>query len=302
MKSTIFVIENAQDIQSLLDAWEGAPEQASALVVGDAQLAATAAGIFGDICLIDASGKLAESYAESAAALVCDQDLQLVLGAARPASRGIIGKVAVRKGAAFVSGVTAISAGGSMAKVTRSVYDDFIEVDEASWPVCGLLDSMAACGDAPAGQGSATVEAIQAEANECLVSLGVSEVAASEVETARYVVGVGFGAHAPEAFQAAQDLAQVLDAKIGPSMNIVENTTLMPGARYIGISGIRIAPKLYVALGISGAIQHLVGIRNAETVVVVNKDPKAKFFYHANYGIVGKVEEIAPALVRALEA
>ena len=74
----------------------------------------------------------------------------------------------------------------------------------------------------------------------------------------------------------------------------------MPGKRYIGLSGMTIAPKLYMACGINGAYQHLVGVRNAGCTVVINKDAKAKFFDHVDYGIVGSLEEVAPALVRAL--
>lgn len=76
----------------------------------------------------------------------------------------------------------------------------------------------------------------------------------------------------------------------------------MPEERCIGISGVSIAPKLYVALGASGTAQHLAGLRNAGTIVVVNNDPKAKFFDHADYGIVGTVKEVAPAIARALSA
>ena len=129
---------------------------------------------------------------------------------------------------------------------------------------------------------------------------GESAIEASAEESAERVVAAGFGARTPEAFAAVQSLAGALDAELGASMNLVENTTLMPGKRYIGLSGMIIAPRLYVACGISGAYQHLVGVRNAGCTVVINKDPKAKFFDHADFGIVGSMEDVAPAIVRAL--
>jgi electron transfer flavoprotein alpha subunit len=119
---------------------------------------------------------------------------------------------------------------------------------------------------------------------------------AVDLSQAEVIVAVGRGIKAPENIELAKKLAEALGAEIGASRPICDSGWL-PMDRQIGSSGQTVAPKLYVALGISGAIQHQVGMKGARTVVAINKDKEAPIFEIATYGVVGDLFEIVPPLV-----
>ena len=124
--------------------------------------------------------------------------------------------------------------------------------------------------------------------------------AAVDLSQAERIVAVGRGIKSQENLGIAEKLARALGAELAASRPICDNGWL-PMERQIGSSGQTVAPKLYVALGISGAIQHLVGMKGARTIVAINKDADAPIFEVADYGIVGDLFEIAPALTTELE-
>ncbi|HUY13988.1 MAG TPA: electron transfer flavoprotein subunit alpha/FixB family protein [Terriglobia bacterium] len=123
---------------------------------------------------------------------------------------------------------------------------------------------------------------------------------AVDLTQAELIVAVGRGIKAPENLDLAKRLAEALGAEMGASRPICDSGWL-PMDRQVGSSGQTVAPKLYLALGISGAIQHQVGMKGARTVVAVNKDKEAPIFEVATYGIVGDLFEIVPPLIEELK-
>jgi electron transfer flavoprotein alpha subunit len=123
---------------------------------------------------------------------------------------------------------------------------------------------------------------------------------AVDLTQAGIIVAVGRGIKAPENLDLAKQLAAAMGAEIGASRPICDNGWL-PMDRQIGSSGQTVAPKLYVALGISGAIQHMVGMKGSHTVVAINKDKEAPIFEVATYGIVGDLFEVVPPLVEEIK-
>jgi electron transfer flavoprotein alpha subunit len=123
---------------------------------------------------------------------------------------------------------------------------------------------------------------------------------AVDLGQAERIVAVGRGIKSQENIPLAEKLAKAMDAEVAASRPICDNGWL-PMERQIGSSGQTVAPKLYVALGISGAIQHLVGMKGSRTIVAINKDAEAPIFEVADYGIVGDLFEIAPAIITELE-
>jgi len=123
---------------------------------------------------------------------------------------------------------------------------------------------------------------------------------AVDLGQAERIVAVGRGIKSQENIALAEKLATAMGAEVAASRPICDNGWL-PMERQIGSSGQTVAPKLYVALGISGAIQHLVGMKGSRTIVAINKDAEAPIFEVADYGIVGDLFEIAPAIIAELE-
>jgi electron transfer flavoprotein alpha subunit len=123
---------------------------------------------------------------------------------------------------------------------------------------------------------------------------------AVDLTQAPLIVAIGRGIKAPENIPQAEALAKAIGGEIAASRPICDEGWL-PMERQIGSSGQTVAPKLYLALGISGAIQHVVGMKGARTIVAINKDANAPIFEIADYGVVGDIFEIMPALTEALE-
>lgn len=120
------------------------------------------------------------------------------------------------------------------------------------------------------------------------------------LKTASLVVGGGRGVGSAEGFQILEELADCLGGVVGGS-RVVTNNGWRPHTHQVGLTGNRIAPKLYIACGISGAIQHLVGCKGAKQILVINVDKEAPFFAKADYGVVGDLHEVVPALIEEIK-
>ncbi len=123
---------------------------------------------------------------------------------------------------------------------------------------------------------------------------------AVDLSQADRIVSVGRGIKGQEHIALAKQLAEALGAELAASRPICDAGWL-PMERQVGSSGQTVAPKLYLALGISGAIQHVVGMKGARTIVAINKDAEAPIFEIADYGIAGDLFEIVPAMIAALK-
>lgn len=123
----------------------------------------------------------------------------------------------------------------------------------------------------------------------------------TDLSQARIIVAVGRGIKTPENIALAKKLADLLGAELAATRAVCDEGWL-PIDRQVGSSGQTVAPALYIALGISGAVQHLVGMKSAETIVAINRDANAPIFKVADYGIVGDLFQVVPALIASLEA
>jgi len=176
----------------------------------------------------------------------------------------------------------------------------FVKVNTAVKVVAVVPNSFGAA----KSEGAAVVEAIQLEAATSRVS--VKEVTRQQGDVAplpeaELVVSAGRGMKGPENWGIIEDLATALGATTACSRPVAD-VHWRPHHEHVGQTGVAIRPNLYIAIGISGAIQHLAGVNQSKCIVVINKDPEAPFFKAADYGIVGDLFEIVPKLTEAIKA
>jgi electron transfer flavoprotein alpha subunit len=151
--------------------------------------------------------------------------------------------------------------------------------------------------------GTATVSQLDLHPDLSKVTItGVQKVEGEVPLTeAEIVVSGGRGLKGPENWNLITDLAHVLHGAVACSRPVADDGW-RPHHEHVGQTGIQIAPNLYIAIGISGAIQHLGGVNRSKTIVVINKDPEAPFFKAADYGIIGDAFEVVPRLTEAIKA
>ena len=153
-----------------------------------------------------------------------------------------------------------------------------------------------------AGGGTAEVTAFTATADAAKVKVANTTKASGEIllTEAEVVVSAGRGMKGPENWGMVEELAKVLHAATACSRPVAD-AHWRPHNEHVGQTGIAIAPNLYIAIGISGAIQHLAGVNRSKVIVVINKDPEAPFFKAADYGIVGDAFEVLPKFIAAVK-
>jgi len=214
-------------------------------------------------------------------------------------------KVAARLGREVVGDVIRYKNNGGQLVLTRRIFLGKLDADVTiggDAPYFITFQSGAFRGE-NAAKGSAAVETMDVQVGDIRMTPEepFQEAKASvDLTKSDIIVAVGRGIKSQENIAVAQQLADALGADLAASRPICDNEWL-PIDRQIGSSGQTVAPKVYIALGISGAIQHIVGMKNAGTIVAVNKDAEAPIFDIADYGIVGDLFEAVPVMIEQIK-
>jgi len=216
--------------------------------------------------------------------------------------KSLLGRLAVRLEAGSVSGVNAVPEVNGAFRVKKPVFSGKAF---ATYQVDTPVKVLSLMGNAiqPAEVGDAAgVEAIELDPPAGRVK--VRDVHRVEgrvpLPEAELVVSGGRGLKGPENWGLVEDLAELLGATTACSRPVAD-VGWRPHHEHVGQTGIAIRPNLYIAIGISGAIQHLAGVNNSKTIVVINKDPEAPFFKAADYGVVGDLFDVVPRLKEAIK-
>ena len=257
----------------------------------------------------DALGEYtADGYVLAAAALIEQEKPALVFLPHTYQTRDYAPALAARLKRALVTDVTGVRKQDGGPVYTRPVFQGKLNADVApagpaphivTFQIGAYRADAAARGASAAPVRKASVDIDASRIRQRPEAPFKEAKQAVDLSQAERIVAVGRGIKGQENLKLAEQLAQAMGAEIAASRPICDSGWL-PMDRQIGSSGQTVAPKLYVALGISGAIQHLVGMKGSRTIVAINKDPEAPIFEIADYGIVGDLFEVVPAMVAEL--
>jgi len=216
--------------------------------------------------------------------------------------KAIAPRLSARLKAGLVSGAVALPDIGNGFTVKKNVFSGkaFANIS-VSTPV-KIISLNANAYKIVEGEGTAEVAAFSATIDAPKIKVASTSKASGEVPLteAEIVVSAGRGLKGPENWGMVEDLAKILHAATACSRPVAD-AHWRPHNEHVGQTGFAIAPNLYIAIGISGAIQHLAGVNRSKVIVVINKDPEAPFFKAADYGIVGDAFEVVPKMTDAIK-
>jgi electron transfer flavoprotein alpha subunit len=286
----------------------GAGGSVIAVVTGPgSDTAAATLGNYGTERVVQITGADAwspDGTAADVAAVAQDAGATVCLAAATSAGKDVMPRVAALLDSVPLTDCTDFRMDGDKAVVVRPVLAGKViaNVESASPVFCATLRPNSFKVAETGGSAEVSQAAASADRKVTVVEVAAKAGGALDVKEAPVVVSGGRGLKEPEHFKLVEDLAAAFgDAAVGASRAVVD-AGWRPHAEQVGQTGKVVSPKLYVAVGISGAIQHLAGMRTAKTIVAINKDAAAPIFKVADYGIVGDAFEVVPALTAAVKA
>jgi len=269
---------------------------------GDAAKAAAQVAGVSKVLHADAAA-LADDLSENVAALIVSlaKGYSHVLAPATPNGKNVLPRAAALLDVQQISDIIAVESADTF---VRPVYAGNALATVQSGDAIKVITVRTTGFDAVAATGgSAAVESVAAPADSGLSSFVGREVAKSErpeLTSARVVVSGGRGMGSGDNFKLLEPLADKLNAAMGASRAAVD-AGFVPNDWQVGQTGKIVAPELYIAVGISGAIQHLAGMKDSRVIVAINKDEEAPIFSVADYGIVGDLFQVVPQLVEELK-
>ncbi len=245
------------------------------------------------------------AYARILAEISQKEEVPIILAAASAMGKDLAPRVAVKLDAGLAVDCTALRVEGSEIIATRPVYAGKALIDvkvTSAVKIFTLRPNVFTAGTMNSGR--ASVEKVEVELKDEDFRSRVKELHTAtgrpDVTEAEIIVSGGRGLKGPENFHLIEELAEALGAGVGASRAVVD-AGWRPHDEQVGQTGKTVSPTLYIACGISGAVQHLAGISSSKYIVAINKDRDAPIFQLADYGIVGDIFEILPALTRAVK-
>ncbi|MES9997117.1 FAD-binding protein [Desulfovibrio aminophilus] len=251
--------------------------------------------------------RIVEDYADTMARVISEGEKPcLVLLAGTRRGKSLAARLGARLDAGVVNDAASVASAADGVATKRMIYGGLAIGEEKIASPVSIVSVSNGAFEAAAADPSRTGETVTVDfvepgrAIRC-VERRPKQGSSVDLNKAKRIVSVGRGIAKREDIKMAEELCAVIGAELGCSRPIAEGEKWMERERYVGISGVMPKPDVYLALGISGQIQHMVGANGAQTIIAVNKDKKAPIFQYADYGLVGDLYKVVPALISALK-
>jgi len=265
----------------------------------------TLATLGADLVVLLKAGKATpEALASEIAAFCARESASVVLVGGTLRGKHVAAQVAARLEAGMTTDAKTLTVAGGKLECTRILYAGLaVCEEEVTLPAVATISARTFLAPASNG-GAAKVETLEMKPDDRITVTGTTSIGTEGVDitTAHKLVSVGRGFRAKEDLKLAEELAAALkDAELACSRGVAEDEHWLPLERYVGISGQIVKPELYLAVGLSGQVQHMVGCRESKVIVAINNDERAPIFEAADYGIVGDLYQVLPLLTAALK-
>jgi electron transfer flavoprotein alpha subunit len=290
----------------------GAARSGAGAGLADGAQVADLLGSFGatEVCMVTAGtdGYAPAAWASSLAQLMAAADACAVVAAATDCGSEVLAHLGATTGLPVAANcVTAQLTGHGSWQLTRQRWAGSVLEDAVLEARCALLtvaaDALPAATPVSAARPAVRMfaPALTAADLQVCATESAEQGSGMSLATARVVVGGGRGVGGPDGFAALEELAGLLGGVVGVS-RVVTSQGWRPHRQQVGQTGTKISPELYLACGISGAIQHMAGCMSARHIVAVNTDADAPIIAHAEYAVIGDLQEVVPALIAAIRA
>lgn len=310
LKKVFVFSEKSADLAELCGGGRQLGETVAAIVIGSREdadkVAKAGAGQVFWLGKTAAAGML-EDYTPTIAALLAQERPELLLVRATQRTKLIAGRLAATAGTSVLANVLELSVLDTGIRGLRRMYGGAALRSEIAHAQTVIATVGAGAFPAPQPQGTCegvvtAVAFIEPQVRVKCVETRPRKGESVNLAVAKRVVAVGRGLEKQENLPAVAALAAALDAELGCSRPVAEGEKWLARERYIGVSGVMLKPDLYIGVGVSGQIQHMVGANQARVIFAINKDKNAPIFKQADYGLVGDLHKVVPALTAKFRA
>lgn len=304
IQSMYIISDEVEALEGMIFAGKQVAEKVTAVVFGEEAVVEQAKKYGADkLISCPIAEYCAEDYSRILADMVKKEEIAAVLVCSTIRGKVIAGKMGVYLDCTVTAGVSEWEVVDGTLVTKKMVYGGAaIQTEKLTASYCVMTATNGTFADPEALPATTEVETVSETPKSTIKCIETKEITqvGTNLAVAKRIVDVGRGLAEEADLAMCRELASVLGAEVGCSRPVAENNKWLPKSFYIGVTGVQVKPDLCLLLGVSGQVQHLVGIAKSKVVVAINKDKNAPIFNYCDFGIVGDIYKVVPELMKQL--